>query len=129
MEEPPAARTPANKIPVISTGSGAALPAPSPLPPAAGQLPHVGLVLAEITPQIATQLKFADGTKGLAILRIEEKSLAAQSGLVRGTAVVKVDDTAVSTVKDFKDALARADKAKGAVLQVLRRAARRSTPF
>ncbi len=109
----------ANKVPVAPA---AGVPAPAAVGPAAvaAQFPDLGLVLAELTPAVAAQLQFPARVKGLVILRVMPQSVAAKAGIVRGAAVVRVDRAAVATVKTFQDALAAADRDKGAVLEMVR---------
>ncbi|QEL15245.1 Do family serine endopeptidase [Limnoglobus roseus] len=88
--------------------------------PADVGLDVAGLNVSDLTPALAAQLGFPRDTKGALIMSVDRGSAAANVGLVRGLLIVKVDKAAVTSAKDFEQAMASASKEKGALLQVTR---------
>jgi serine protease Do len=79
-----------------------------------------GLSVADLTPELATQLGYGKDAKGAIVLGVDRNSPAADKGFARGLLVVKVDKTPVNSAEEFRKALAGASKEKGALVQVTR---------
>lgn len=101
-------------------------PNPKPIPPAvlppAGAVTSdaVGLIMTDLTPEVAKALKLPNDAKGAIISGVTKGGLAEKSGLTRGSVVLKVDKAAVESALAFEKALRAADPEKGALLQVLK---------
>jgi serine protease Do len=99
----------------------APVPAPAALPPMGGVTSDaVGLVMTDLTAEIATQRKLPKDAKGAVIAAVTRNGLAEKSGLARGLVVLKVDKAPVTSALTFEQALQKADAEKGAVLHVLK---------
>lgn len=103
---------------------GTTLPTPKAGQPAApggvAALQDLGLAVADLTPDLAARLGFAAGTKGAAVVTLSRDGIAERSGVRAWQVIVKVDKTAVTSAETFRQALASADREKGALLQVQR---------
>lgn len=80
----------------------------------------LGLVVNDLTPEVAARNGVPREVKGVIIAGVAPNGLAAQSGLARGMIVVKVDQTPVMTADSFKQAVEQSSPERGAVLHVLR---------
>jgi serine protease Do len=78
----------------------------------------IGVEVSELTPELADQLGYPDGTRGVAISAVDPDGLAAAAGLRRGMVIAKVDKKSVASAKAFKDALAGTALDQGVLLQV-----------
>ncbi|MFO0821820.1 MAG: hypothetical protein U0792_01665 [Gemmataceae bacterium] len=83
-------------------------------------LDATGLTVNEVTADLATKLGLPKEFKGVQVATVTQNSLAAQSGVGRDVIIIQVDRTPVATPADFKAAVERASREKGAVLHVLR---------
>jgi serine protease Do len=81
-------------------------------------LDKVGLEVVDLTPDLADNLGYAEGTKGAVITKVSRDSVSGLAGLRRGWLISKVDKKAVASAKELKDALATAALDKGVLLQV-----------
>ncbi|MBA4191041.1 MAG: hypothetical protein C0467_23900 [Planctomycetaceae bacterium] len=80
----------------------------------------VGITVTEITPDAAAKLGLPKAVKGVQVAAVTPGGLAAASGVGRGMVIVQVDRTPIATADDFRNAVSRAGREKGAVLHVLR---------
>jgi len=80
----------------------------------------VGVSVTEITPESAAQLGLPKTAKGVVVATVVQNGLAAQSGVGRGMVILQVDRFPVATPADFRKAVERASREKGAVLHVIR---------
>ncbi|CAN5434310.1 DegQ family serine endoprotease [soil metagenome] len=74
---------------------------------------------ATFSSEVGYGLSVTEG-RGLTITGVAPNSLAAASGLARGTVILSVDNVAVSTAEALRKALVTASKEKGALLKVQR---------
>ena len=88
--------------------------------PTEGSVDVAGLSVSDLTPALAAQLGFPRDAKGALVMGVERGSAAATAGLARGVLIVKVDKAAITTAKEFQQAMATASPEKGALLQVTR---------
>jgi serine protease Do len=88
--------------------------------PADAGIDVAGLTVMDLTPQMGAQLGFPRDAKGAIILGVERGSAAAEAGLAKGLLITKVDQTPVTSAKEFETAMAAASKEKGALLLVMR---------
>jgi serine protease Do len=79
-----------------------------------------GLTVVDLAPNTAVQLGYPRDAKGALVVQVEPRSEAANLGFAKGLLIVKVDKKAVTTAKEFQDAMANANREKGALLQVTR---------
>jgi serine protease Do len=84
----------------------------------AEQLDKLGVEVADLTPEMAKQLGYKEGTKGVAVTRVEPDSPAAEAGLHRGVLLVKVDKQRVKDAASVRQAVAKATLDKGVLFQV-----------
>lgn len=83
----------------------------------------LGLSVAPLTPQIRAKLRLDDKKSGVIILDVKSNSEAARRGLRRRDIIVDVNNEAVKTVGDLKNAFDAARKAgrKFALMKISRR--------
>lgn len=106
----------ARNLPITIEGEAGAVDAPA---KDALAVPDYGLTFLDLTPALAGRLKLPAGAKGVYISRVDPKSPAAIAGLVEGTLLLSVDRTPVATAKAAREAMVAADRAKGALVEVL----------
>lgn len=80
----------------------------------------VGVAVTDLTNDVATRMGLPRGIKGVVVAGVTRNGLAELSGLNRGMVIVQVDRTPVATQDEFRAAVGRAPREKGAVLHVLR---------
>lgn len=88
--------------------------------PATSGGPKLGVVLNDLTPDIASQLGFRGEQRGAVIRRVAPASPAARAGLTPGEVITRVGDQDVKTAAEATAALRKADLAKGVRLYVAR---------
>ncbi len=79
-----------------------------------------GIAVTELTPDIAARSGIPKTVKGVVVAGVTKNGLAELSGLARGMVVLQVNKFPVATADDFRKAVERAGREKGAVLHVLR---------
>jgi len=84
-----------------------------------------GLTVQTLTPELADQLGYEQNQQGVVITDVDPTSIAARTGLRPRDLVVDVDGKAVSNIRDFREAMSKADTAKGVRMQVMREGSRR----
>jgi serine protease Do len=92
LEEMPVKQTAANTSPTRQKPSQA---------PDSG-LPHIGVAITELTPDIAEHLELPAGIKGVVIADVEDGSPAAEAGLQPGDIIQEINRKPVRTVSDFQ---------------------------
>lgn len=95
-------------------------PAPAPEKPRTLKLDALGLTVADLTPAEAARFEFPKGTVGALVVGLQRGGSAAEAGVVLGRVIVKIDKTPVTTAKEFADALAAANRDRGALVHLLR---------
>jgi serine protease Do len=86
-----------------------------PKPPSAGPAQTMGLGVAELTEAQKKELKLRGG------VRVEAaEGAAARAGLREGDVIVAVGNMEVNNLRDFEQAINRADKTKPVVVQLRR---------
>ena len=84
-------------------------------PPSGAQVQTLGLTVSELTEALKSELKLRGG------VRVEASDGAgARAGLREGDVIVAVGNVEVNTVREFEQAVARADKSKPIVVQLRR---------
>ncbi len=84
-------------------------------PPSGAQVQTLGLTVSELTEALKSELKLRGG------VRVEASDGAgARAGLREGDVIVAVGNVEVNTVREFEQAIARADKSKPIVVQLRR---------
>jgi serine protease Do len=76
-----------------------------------------GLQLAELTPEIASQLRM-EGATGVVITGVKPGSPAANAGLEEGMVIRRVGQTTVNSVEDFQSAMKNASLKDGVLMLV-----------
>jgi serine protease Do len=93
----------------------------------ADELDKLGVEVADLTPEMAKQLGYKEGTKGVVVTQVQPDSPAADAGLHRGMLLVKVDKKRVKDAAALREAVGKAAPDKGVLLQV--RTAEGATDF
>ncbi|MEN9768510.1 MAG: hypothetical protein RLZZ180_140 [Pseudomonadota bacterium] len=84
-------------------------------PPSGAQVQTLGLTVSELTEALKSELKLRGG------VRVEAADgVGARAGLREGDVIVAVGNVEVNNVRDFEQAIARADKSKPIVVQLRR---------
>ena len=78
-----------------------------------------GLTVQTLTKDLANSLKL-DKAEGVVVTDVADDSTAQQKGLERGDLITEIDHTPIHSSEDFKAAIAKANKEKGALLYVQR---------
>jgi serine protease Do len=81
---------------------------------------ELGIAVTELNPDVAARAGLPRTVKGVVVAGVTRSGLAEQSGLARGAVVLQVDKFPVTTADEFRKAVERAGREKGAVLHVLR---------
>ncbi|PIQ04149.1 MAG: peptidase [Nitrospirae bacterium CG18_big_fil_WC_8_21_14_2_50_70_55] len=79
----------------------------------------LGITLQEITPELADSLGLEE-EHGLVVSDIDQDGPAWEAGMRRGDVVIEVNRKAVATLADFRDSLAKRDKARPTLFLVKR---------
>src|SRR5215470_15708834 len=77
-----------------------------------------GVDVQELTPDIAQQLNLPAGVRGVVVTSVDPASAAAAAGLNRGMVIQEVNHKPVNNVREFKQALASAEKDSQVLLLV-----------
>jgi serine protease Do len=89
------------------------------IPRNAVKLAKVGVEAADLTPELAARLGYRDGARGGAVIvRVQQRSVAAQAGLRPGLLITRVDGQMVATAAALAEALAGTSVDRGVVLKV-----------
>jgi serine protease Do len=78
----------------------------------------LGLTVQELTPDLASQFG-VESIDGVLVASVEKDSPAARKGLRQGDIVTSIDQQAVTTPKQYHDALKKADPAKGVLVNLV----------
>jgi serine protease Do len=81
-------------------------------------LDKIGAKVAELTPDMATELGYAKSSRGVVITEVERGSVASQNGLRPGMLITKVDRKAVNDTTAARRALESGSLTDGVLLQV-----------
>ena len=79
-----------------------------------------GMMVQELTPQLAQKLKLEPGTTGVVISDVNEGSPAAEAGLRPGDLITEVNRTAVQNMNDYQQALKKVKNGENLLLLVKR---------
>jgi serine protease Do len=95
---------------------------PAPQAPHSGEesvaVDKIGVEISDLTAELAEQMGYPEGTKGVVITKVAGDGLAAGAGLRRGMVITKVDRKPVQSAKALKEAVAAASTERGVLLQV-----------
>ncbi|MCI0641192.1 MAG: trypsin-like peptidase domain-containing protein [Gemmataceae bacterium] len=78
----------------------------------------IGVELADLTEELASDLGFRKDTAGALITRVQPNSAAAEAGLRRGMVITRVENQRVASATAALQAVEAASLAKGVLLQV-----------
>ncbi len=84
--------------------------------PSQGKL---GLSLQQLTPQIAQQLGLKNVSEGLVVMEVQPGSAADEAGIGQGDVITEINRSAVNSIDDVKQAIAKAET-KPLLLLVIR---------
>lgn len=84
-----------------------------------------GLTVQTLTAELADQLGYEQNQQGVVITDVDATSIAARAGLRQRDLVMEVDGKPIRNIRDFREAMSKADPAKGVRLQVMRDGSRR----
>jgi serine protease Do len=79
-----------------------------------------GMMVQELTPQLAQQLTLEPGTTGVVISDVNEGSPAAEAGLRPGDLITEVNRTAIKSLNDYRQALKKLRSGENLLLLVKR---------
>ena len=82
-----------------------------------GVLKQLGLVVQDLTPDLAQQFGYREG-QGVLVAEVEPGSLAANAGIQPGQLIEEVNRVKVHTVKEFLKALAKSEKTKRVLMKI-----------
>lgn len=86
---------------------------------ASANIDELGLRLQTMTKELADRLNYTDApTTGAVVISVKPDSLAERAGLRPGDIITQVDDTAIETAGDARQAIGKADLATGTRLYV-----------
>ena len=96
------------------------VPAPRRLNPEAAKtsLGNTGLDVADLSDDMADDLGFRKGTRGVVITDVKSGSVAADAGLKRGMLIVRIDNERVANAAAARTVVEKASLQKGVLLQV-----------
>ena len=77
-----------------------------------------GVAVRNLTPQTAEQLKLPAATKGVVVSQVDPSSRAADAGLQPGDVIQQVNHQAVSSVREYSQAVGAAAKDSPVLLLV-----------
>jgi len=98
----------------------AAGPVPGPPLQPAIDFDATGMTVTELSPDSAAKLGLPKNVKAVVVAAVAQNGLASQSGVGRGMVILQVDRGPVANPDEFRAAVERAPREKGAVLHVLR---------
>jgi len=95
-------------------------PEPGPGAPGGAALivDKAGLVITALTPELAESLGYAEGARGVVIIRVVARSVAGAAGLKAGTLILSVNRKPVTTPRQAADAIEDGSLKSGIALQV-----------
>jgi serine protease Do len=67
----------------------------------------LGMTVQALTPELARELRVPAGTTGLAVTDVDPSGAAARAAIQSGDVIRQVDGRAVTSISDFRDAMAR----------------------
>ena len=112
------------KIPIMTgelpgeIGRAANVPTPAPQKPDDGN--KFGLQVQELSKEVAARLKL-QSNQGVIVTDVADNSLASAQGIEREDVITEVDGKKVTNVASFREALTKADPAKGILLYLDRK--------
>ena len=74
------------------------------------KLPSLGLTLAFINDAVRTQFKLKKSSRGAVITFVDPGGTAAEQGLKKGDIIIEVGQTAINSLRDFKENIEKARK-------------------
>jgi serine protease Do len=86
--------------------------------PVAVPLDKIGVALSDLTPEMAEEMGYHQGTRGVVITIVDSGSIAWQAGLRRGMLITKVENQAVASATEARDLVQKASLQRGVLLQV-----------
>jgi len=78
----------------------------------------LGLTVRTLTPQLAAQLGYDENQKGVVVIEVDPRGLAAAAGLRPEDVIVSVNSQPVTDARSFRDALSKANLREGIRMQV-----------
>ena len=91
-----------------------------PIPPPAEKAPvAIGVTVHNLTHELADHYNVDVTTDGVVVVGVEKGSVAARKGIKPGDVISSVNKQAVTSHKDFQDALRQADLKKGITVKVV----------
>ncbi|MEX0937161.1 MAG: DegQ family serine endoprotease [Pirellulales bacterium] len=78
----------------------------------------LGMTVRTLTPELAGSLGYSRDATGVVVSRVESGGPAEQAGMQVRDVIVRVGDTRIESLSDFREALSNADLSQGVRLQV-----------
>lgn len=80
---------------------------------------ELGLAIRTLTPELAGQLGYEEGQRGVVITEVEPGGMAQRVGLRPRDVIVSINGTAVNNATDFREQLSKQDLKQGIRMQVM----------
>jgi serine protease Do len=78
----------------------------------------VGMSVAELTPEIARSLGYGPEARGVVVTDVDANGIAARAGISPRDVIVRVGETRVNSVSEFRSVINDANLEEGVVLYV-----------
>jgi serine protease Do len=79
--------------------------------PAASKVPHIGLTISALTPEIRERHDISDDARGVIVTEVDPKGAAAEKGIVPGVLIVEINQVEINTPAEL---VAKVEEAKKA---------------
>jgi serine protease Do len=86
--------------------------------PVPGKVSELGMQVDTLSADVARQLGYKDGTKGVVVTSVDAEGPAATAGIREGLLIERVGQQRVGTVEEFQQAMKGADLTKGVLFLV-----------
>jgi serine protease Do len=84
------------------------------------RFPELGLQLAEPTPELMRRFKLEAPAEGLVVVGVEPEGPADRGGIERGMIITDVANEKVTTIAEFRAALAARPRGRDTVVRILK---------
>lgn len=84
-----------------------------------------GVTIAPLTQKLADEIGFKGELNGVAVMAVEQGSVAERAAIRPGDVIVTIGSTAIKNVGDYRNAVSQIDSKKGIRMQVVRDGVRR----
>ena len=82
------------------------------------KIDRLGLVVQDLTPEVAQSLGYASGESGVVITKVDTNSISALAGIRKGSIIQAVNQEKVTTLEEFNKAIDKTEKGKPVLLLI-----------